>query len=35
MIVKSIKLTGLRTDKRQKFSEKVEAVNAILAADVK
>ena len=28
------KLTGLRTDKRQKFSEKVTAVKDILAADV-
>ena len=28
-------LTGHRTDKKQKFSEKVTAVNDILAADVK
>ena len=28
-------LTGHRTDKKQKFSEKVAAVNDILAADVK
>ena len=29
------KLTGHRTDKMQKFSEKVMAVNDILAGDVK
>ena len=28
-------LTSHRTDKKQKFSEKVTAVNDILAADVK
>ena len=31
----SSQLTAHRTDKKQKFSEKVTAVNDILAADVK